>query len=355
MPFNSSSSSSTSTSNNKSKNNNRGRFLQLASSSLRRSQKTSKTQTAGGGGGDHVASSVGRGGTSSKSSPSLSSSNNNNNNNIRGTGDFRRLSPLKEISTSRPSSSTSSSSKTNKNNDSINEHKHSHQNQQQQQQQQQQQHKSSMPVGANNNQFPETGFSQSELYDLEESFKLFDSNGEGSVQVGELRTILNVLQQEQSANANTNTSYCYPHLQTLLYQLSELSDEDNLTVDDYIQLMSSTTITNNEEAGEDTTNNSHFARVFRLFDIDGKGYITVDDLERVAIELGEHDMTIEEIHEMIDRAKCKNNGVDITTTANNNNHDDNGRVYVDDFTRMMTTSLFSHTIGTVNGGVEGEQ
>jgi len=115
---------------------------------------------------------------------------------------------------------------------------------------------------------------------------------------------------------------------------------------------------NNNDDGEeeeDNNSNSHFARVFRLFDIEGKGYITVDDLERVAIELGEHDMTMEEIHEMIDRAKDKNNGVD-TITTNKNDHDgnDNGRVYVDDFTRMMTTSLFSHATGTVNGGVEGE-
>lgn len=179
-----------------------------------------------------------------------------------------------------------------------------------------------------------SGFSRAEIHDLEESFKLFDIYGEGSVQVGDLRNILEVLQQEQMQQQQSdNTTTKFPHLETLLYRLSESSDEDTLTKDEYIQLMASTTITNSIAQGnnrdEDNGSDQHFARVFRLFDSGNKGYITVEDLERIAIELGEHDMTIGELQEMIDRAR---------SGGKDGNASD--RVGLEEFTRMMTMSLF---------------
>jgi len=312
---------SANSSSNKSKNNknNRGRFLQL-----RRSQKkTVKTATIAGVGSplEHGGAARRRGASSSKSSSSLSSNNN------RSDINFRRLSSLKENSVGISSSSSSVDSRYDDNH--SNQYNYRRLNPQPNQQQQR-----SMFIG--------DGFSRAELYDLEESFKLFDVYGEGSVQVGDLRNILGVLQQEQqSVNAN-DTSFYYPHLNTLLHRLSELSDEDNLTMDDYVKLMSSTSITNDNV--ED--NDNHFARVFRLFDVDGKNFITVSDLQRVAIELGEHDMTMEEVQEMIDRAKRNNNKNGIV---------DDGKVYIDDFTRIMTSSLFPRTATTANGMVEREE
>ena len=292
----------------RSKNNNRGRFLQLASSSLRRSHHQKTKSNA------------------SSATAMTSSNNNNNNNNSRGS--FHRLSPLKENSVGA------------KYNAANNQYSHPPQKQQQQK---------SIPTGTNstnNNDLggPATMFSQAELYDIEESFKLFDIHGEGIVQVGDLRSILSVLEQEQQQHQQQSmTSHNYPHLNTLLYQLSELSDEDNLTLNEYVQLMANTT-NNNEENDEDDDNNNHFIRVFRLFDTDEKGYITVNDLQRVAIELGEHDMTIDEIQEMIDRAK--------QTNHNNVDHDDNGKVNIDDFIQMMTMSLFPRGTRTVGDGEE---
>ena len=177
----------------------------------------------------------------------------------------------------------------------------------------------------------ETGFSRAELYDLEESFKLFDVYGEGSIQVGDLKGILEVLQQEQ------DTPSKYSNLETLLDRLSELEDEDTLDLNNYIQLMASTTIGNSiliENGGESTSQDQHFSRIFALFDSDGKGYITLRDLETIAIELGEHDMTRGELQEMIDRA--------IGSTNNTNNKEGGGekRVGIDEFTKVMTMSLF---------------
>ena len=212
------------------------------------------------------------------------------------------------------------------------------------QHQQQHQHvtfkdKSAAPI-ANNETLHSSGFSQAEIHDMEESFKLFDIYGEGYVQVGDLRNILEVLkleqQQPQHQRQSSTIAAKYPHLDTLLYRLSELSDEDTLNMDEYTQLMTSTTITNSialetndNYNGEEDNGIQHFARVFELFDADGKGCITVEDLERIAVELGEHDMTRGELQEMIDRA-C---GVS----------DDGGNkvVGIEEFTKMMTMSLFS--------------
>lgn len=171
-----------------------------------------------------------------------------------------------------------------------------------------------------------TGFSKAELYELEESFKLFDVYGEGSIQVGDLKGILAVLQEEDPEASK------YSNLNLLLERLSELSEEDTLDLESYIQLMASTTIGNSiaiESEGDDNQD-QHFARIFALFDTDGKGYITLKDMEAIAIELGEHDMKRGELQEMIDRA------------IGNTNNDAVGekRVDIDDFTRMMTMSLF---------------
>ncbi len=169
-----------------------------------------------------------------------------------------------------------------------------------------------------------TGFSRAELHDLEESFKLFDVYGEGTIQVGDLKGILEMLQQEQESEDNK-----YPHLETLLSRLDEVSDEDTLDLEDYVRLMASTTIGNSlaiESNGG--SQEEHFRRVFELFDTQHKGYITLKDLEQIAIELGEHDMTRGELQEMIDRA--------VGTSTNNEK-----KVDTEAFCRMMTMSLFS--------------
>jgi Ca2+-binding EF-hand superfamily protein len=208
-------------------------------------------------------------------------------------------------------------------------------------------HRSTSPI-ANNENVDSTGFSKAELHDLQQSFKLFDVYGEGSVQVGDLRGILEVLQQEEQEHQSSGSNK-YPHLETLLNRLSEVSDEHTLTMDDYIHLMASTTISNAImiENGNNADDSSleHFARVFRLFDTDGKGYITQKDLERIAVDLGEHDMTRGELQEMIDRALSGsgNNNSSNNNNANYNRNDGGDgekRVGIDEFTRMMTMSLF---------------
>lgn len=159
------------------------------------------------------------------------------------------------------------------------------------------------------------GFSQQEIQEFQESFALFDTEGTGSISVGEFRDVLNSLR-----DGDGNQSY--PHLDKLLTNVSSRPNEETMDFDDYLKLMASTSLQQTLQADADDTSN--FKHVFDLFDVDGKGYITVQDLEGIALELGEHDMTREELEEMIERARSKHKG----------------KVTLAEFTKMMTLNLF---------------
>jgi len=181
-----------------------------------------------------------------------------------------------------------------------------------------------MPTTATSSSSKNTaGFSQVEIEELKQSFQLFDVEGTGTVSVGDLTNVLQALQQEGAP---------YPHLEKLLYILSERNALEEMQFNDYVQLMAMTTLNYTLQSEMDET--SKLAHVFDLFDTDRKGYITIDDLERIAVELGEHEMTREELTEMIERAQSKSKR-------------NKGRVTLEDFMNMMTLNLFPKEAGDV--------
>lgn len=160
------------------------------------------------------------------------------------------------------------------------------------------------------------GFSQSELEGLKESFALFDTEQSGSILAVDLYTIL------QSMHGDN----LYPHLELLLAELSSYSDQDyRLDFDDYLALMSKTSVYH-QSGDDETLEINNYEQLFQLFDLDRKGYIETKDLERVAHELGEYDITKEDLQEMIRRGDSKNEK----------------RVYLEDFSKIMTLNLFQH-------------
>ena len=204
-----------------------------------------------------------------------------------------------------------------------------------------------------------SAFSQLELQDLRESFATFDMHGQGRINCGDLRNILQTLYDEAQTNYNEQTggmnnvpspNVMYPHLQQVLTVLQETkNDTDSMDLQEYISLMECTTLQHRmrveqqrqQENGTDHGNN--FRHVFQLFDLDQKGYITVDDLERVAKDLGEYDMSIDEFHEMIDRAQQKDNSDDGNDRTATNSV--KGRVTLEEFTNIMTTKLYNSRSG----------
>lgn len=152
------------------------------------------------------------------------------------------------------------------------------------------------------------------MQDFRDSFYLIDIEKSGHIVAGDLRDLLLSLQNE---NGESNV---FPHLRKLLTELESLPENATLDLEDYIALMAKTSLHQTMQQ-EDGTN---FAHVFQLFDLDGKGYIEIGDLERIAVELGEFDITREELEEMIFRAQTNRQG----------------RVYLNDFARIMNLNLF---------------
>jgi Ca2+-binding EF-hand superfamily protein len=149
--------------------------------------------------------------------------------------------------------------------------------------------------------------SRMELEDLHEAFALFDTEKTGKVSVGELRSILTELVHEQSRHNNKSFT-------AVLKRLDDKPDDSTLQFDEFFQLLTTT----------ESNQQDDLQRVFGLFDADGKGCITVDDLRRVAAELGEDSMEDSELQEMIDRASDKT-----------------GQVTIEQFMDMLNKKLFA--------------
>lgn len=164
--------------------------------------------------------------------------------------------------------------------------------------------------------------------------------GTGSISVVDFRNVLESLQESPNS--------FYPHLDQILDTISERDDNDTLDFEAFLELMESTSLQQNLETENDVGYN--FGHIFSLFDgefretfgvscsesrpnphddnpvVQGKGYITVSDLERIANELGEQDMTVEELEEMIERASSEQKG----------------QVTLAEFSRIMTLNLFNN-------------
>ena len=153
--------------------------------------------------------------------------------------------------------------------------------------------------------------------ELREAFTLFDTEKTGRISIADLRLVLDALSDPEQEGSSWNNQ-----VEKLRSQVSSYDDDDLLDFDDYLQLMESISLQNTLSVNAQDEEN--FSHVFEMFDTEQKGYITLADLERVAHELGEHDMTREELEEMIERAHPKQKG----------------RVTLSEFTKLMTLNLF---------------
>lgn len=144
------------------------------------------------------------------------------------------------------------------------------------------------------------GLSLEEIEELREAFDLFDVDGTGYVDGTELKTAI-----EQLGYRDRNP---------IIYEAVERMNGRQVSFDQFLDLMT-TRIT-------DSSRREDIEKVFRLF-VGGRpassSFITVDDLRRVAKELGES-LSEQDLREMIDRADI----------------DGDARVSVDEFVAIMS-------------------
>jgi len=161
-----------------------------------------------------------------------------------------------------------------------------------------------MPAANDLKRYERPGLMLDEIEEMKEAFDLFDLDATGQVPP---RDLVNAIQSLGLENKNSV-------IQQILKDLEKIQSP-GIQFTDFIDLFSA-------KMGERDTRED-IAKVFRLFDDDTEGYITVKNLARVASELGEG-LSGEELKEMVLRADSSHSG----------------KVSLDDFYNLMVHRSF---------------
>jgi len=160
------------------------------------------------------------------------------------------------------------------------------------------------PPAFNAKRYERPGLTEDEIEEIKEAFDLFDTDGSGTIDPKELKSAMESLGFEAKN-------------QTIYQMISDL-DKDGSGAIDFDEFLDMMTARLSDKDSRDDIN-----KVFRLFDDEKAGYITIKNLRRVAKELGET-MTDEELLEMVERADS----------------DGDGKVTPEDFYNIMTKKAF---------------
>lgn len=133
------------------------------------------------------------------------------------------------------------------------------------------------------------GLTEDEIEEIREAFSMFDTDGAGKIDPKELKAAMNSLNFEKKS----------PTVYEMICDLEELGTE--VDFDQFLDAISSKLGNRETRDGID--------RIFELFDDDKTGTINLNNIRRVAKELGET-MSIDELKEMLQRASS--NGEEIT-------------------------------------------
>ena len=148
------------------------------------------------------------------------------------------------------------------------------------------------------------GLTEDEILEIKEAFDLFDPEKTGYINPKELK--------------DTMDSLGFDDRSKIIYDMLSNYEEDEENQIDFREFLDLMTAKMSENDSKED-----IKKVFKLFDEEGNGYITIDDLKRVAKELSENMDTIE-MQEMIERA----------------DGDADGRVSFEDFYNIMTKKTF---------------
>ena len=147
---------------------------------------------------------------------------------------------------------------------------------------------------------------EAQKQELREAFDLFDTNGNGTIAVQELKAAMRALGLTPDKDEVT----------TWLADMQNDGKTTTIEFNDFVDLMTPKL--------SEMDSRKELVKAFHLFDDDATGKISFSNLKRVATELGEK-MTDEELQEMIDEA----------------DRDGDGEINEEEFLRIMKkTSLY---------------
>ncbi|EEB09679.1 calmodulin Cam1 [Schizosaccharomyces japonicus yFS275] len=128
-----------------------------------------------------------------------------------------------------------------------------------------------------------------QIAEFKEAFSLFDRDQDGNITSNELGVVMRSLGQSPTA----------AELQDMI---NEVDADGNGTIDfpEFLTMMA--------RKMKDTDDEEEVREAFKVFDKDGNGYITVDELTHVLTSLGER-LSHEEVADMVREADADGDGV----------------------------------------------
>jgi len=141
--------------------------------------------------------------------------------------------------------------------------------------------------------------SSEQIAEFREAFSLFDKDGDGTITKYELGVVMKSLGQDLTES----------QLQDMI---NEVDENGNGTIDfpEFLTMM--------ERKMKTDENDEEIREAFQMFDKDGNGYVTVDELKEVMSKLDEH-LTDHEVSAMMTEADI----------------DGDGQVNYEEFVKMM--------------------
>eukprot|EP00814_Leptocylindrus_danicus_P017924 CAMPEP_0116020328 /NCGR_PEP_ID=MMETSP0321-20121206/9733_1 /TAXON_ID=163516 /ORGANISM="Leptocylindrus danicus var. danicus, Strain B650" /LENGTH=154 /DNA_ID=CAMNT_0003491001 /DNA_START=96 /DNA_END=560 /DNA_ORIENTATION=+ len=146
-----------------------------------------------------------------------------------------------------------------------------------------------------------------EVEEIREAFNLFDTDGSGTIDPKEL------VEAMKSLGFETKNQVVYNMIADV-----DKNKSGEIDFNEFLEL-----ITSKIGVVGDVNSKENIQKVFELYDDDQTGFITLQNLKRVAKELGEN-MSDAELQEMIDRA----------------DGDKDGQISLDEFCKIMTQKTF---------------
>ncbi|KIW04752.1 uncharacterized protein PV09_04478 [Verruconis gallopava] len=129
-----------------------------------------------------------------------------------------------------------------------------------------------------------------QLAEYREAFKIFDKNGDGQITAEELGEIMRSLGQNPTAT----------ELQDIIAEL-DIDNSGAVDFDEFIRMMGQKLTSGGAEDDE-------LLQAFKVFDKDGSGTISAQELKELMISIGES-LSKDEIDEMIREADKDGDGV----------------------------------------------
>ena len=122
-------------------------------------------------------------------------------------------------------------------------------------------------------------WSEEQIAEFKEAFALFDRDGDGTITLPELRTVMQSLGQE-------------PTERELIDMINEVDDDGNQEIDfqEFLNLMARNM--------QDIDEEKQISQSFKVFDVDGDGKISIEDLKFMMESLGEQ-LTDEELADVM--------------------------------------------------------